>query len=294
MPGTGKSNSALSFYIQYFELLEATTLNLFYFRIDGHLFCARYAIGDGVVVAHTASTSSFEQQVDYICQQIHNETHEGVTPTAVYICEFYEYELSQKAPNMEFAHSFGLLYVTSNRDMEYLTKALSKADEHHVFIVDKHSEVEAMLCAEAMFDLDPDTCKWASDNGTQLTKPAALQKVQLRIVNVGPILNYSFGSDDMYNMRVMEMQQARDASGALSELSHSISLYNTPPKSSLYIGLSLKEGVTIPKVSLRYKDAVPTSFYQEREHAEQWDGPIYCYSFHSPMAAQLLLQAVST
>jgi hypothetical protein len=214
--GTGKSVSANFLFLQQFCALQVGTLQLLFFRVDRALFCAQFDQGiQRVTVEFIKSAGcNFNQHLLHIKDVV---SYQAIPANRVlFLVEFTDTELGSPGLDFELRGRFHIVFWAGP---SAYTESLIRATRATVVWVNPPSEEEIMLSVQAMYELQPESCKFAYNPlGERLSLNQALEVVAKRVAQVGPNLRLVTCDHSAYDSCLRDMSCPRSIETAVSLL----------------------------------------------------------------------------
>jgi hypothetical protein len=214
--GTGKSVSANFLFLQQFCALQVGTLQMLFFRVDRALFCAQFNQRiQRVTVEYVKSAGcNFNQHLLHIKDVV---SYQAIAANSIlFLVEFTDTELGSPGLDFELRGRFHIVFWAGP---SAYTASLIRASRATVVWVNPPSEEEIMLSVQAMYELQPESCKFAyHPRGIHLPLNQALEVVAKRAAQVGPNLRLVTCDDCTFDSYLRDMSCPRSIETAVSLL----------------------------------------------------------------------------
>jgi hypothetical protein len=208
--GTGKSVSANFLFLQQFCALQVGTLQMLFFRVDRALFCAQFDRRiQRVTVEYVKSAGcNFNQHLLHIKDVV---SYQAIAANRIlFLVEFTDTELGSPGLDFELRGRFHIVFWAGP---SAYTESLIRASRA------PPSEEEIMLSVQAMYELQPESCKFAyNPRGERLPLNQALEVVAKRVSQVGPNLRLVTCDHSAYDSYIRDMSCSHSIESAVSLL----------------------------------------------------------------------------
>ena len=288
--GTGKSHELSVILNDLFTRLlnPDSSLSFVFFRVNFDLYCASRC-ENGVIVEHVPDCVTFAAQAAHIEARI--EQLDCNPENAIFAVDLQEQEGSENPQLTALLGVCGVLAVVSHRHSHHLFKDADKCsgDRFKKYLVPPMTEDEIFACGHAMYDLEPQSCRfaWLHNSQSVCNKNDALKILATRMQYVGPILRFIEGTAERYEEHVAWMKLNRYNVMCINQ---DIDICHAPVSSGRFYAPVFRPGVVDARITT-YARAVTNAFILQHtdtntdtfRHQFNWEwAPV------SPYAASLI------